>query len=58
MMDIANLLKRERNEYVKKIKMMFEDIHYWIARQTMVVQIGILFGAAFLVIAVLMKAFA
>ena len=39
---------------MKEIKAMFNKLHEWIGRQSMMVQIGILFVAGFLVIACLM----
>lgn len=58
MTDIVNLLKKERNVFVRKIKMMFEDAHHWVGNQAPIVQIAIAFCAAFLAVAILMKAFA
>ncbi len=54
MMDTLNLSKKERKESVKGLKTIFEDIHNWVGKQSMIVQIGILFVAGFLVIACLM----
>jgi len=53
-MDTLNLSKKERKESVKGLKTIFEDIHNWVGKQSMIVQIGILFVAGFLVIACLM----
>jgi len=39
------------------MKALFDGLHNWIARQRIFVQIAILFGASFVVIACLMAAF-
>ena len=42
---------------MKGIKTMLNKVHNWIGNQSMIVQIGILFVSAFIVIACLMAAF-
>lgn len=39
---------------MKELKKMFEDIHHWVGKQSMIVQIGMLFVSGFIVIACLM----
>ncbi len=36
---------------MKEIKVIFNKLHNWVGRQSMIVQLGILFVAGFLVIA-------
>lgn len=38
---------------MKELKKMFEDAHHWVGRQSVIVQIGIIFFALFVVIACL-----